>query len=92
MRGEASGAVRELRPVREWGLDPMCFAHVRLLGFDLLALRPVPHMQGSFRSIPHFCQKFEPPSHVGRIFCHLMRVVLVAWASGQAASHGRVDQ
>ncbi|KAG0561379.1 hypothetical protein KC19_9G060400 [Ceratodon purpureus] len=48
MGGEASGAVRELRPVREWGLDPMCFAHVRLLGFDLLALRPVPHMQGSF--------------------------------------------
>lgn len=50
MEGEtsSSGAVRELRPVREWGLDPMCFAHVRLLGFELLALRPVPHMQGSF--------------------------------------------
>lgn len=52
--GEACRAGRELRPVREWGLDPMCFTHVHLLGFDLLALRPVPHMQGlTFRSDSH---------------------------------------
>lgn len=36
----------EMRPVREWGLDPMCFTHVRLLAFDLLSLRPVPNLQG----------------------------------------------
>lgn len=38
-----------MRPVREWGLDPMYFSHVRLLAFDLLAVRPLPHMPGSTR-------------------------------------------
>ena len=52
-RGECSSA-GELRPDREWGLDPMWFSHVHLLGFDLLALRPAPHMQGSFYSVSHF--------------------------------------
>ncbi|KAH9561765.1 hypothetical protein CY35_05G039500 [Sphagnum magellanicum] len=37
-----------MRPVREWGLDPMYFSHVRLLAFDLLAVRPLPHMPGRF--------------------------------------------
>jgi len=43
-----AGGPSEMRPVREWGLDPMCFAHVRLLAFDLLSLRPVPNLQGSY--------------------------------------------
>nr|XP_024362065.1 CST complex subunit STN1-like isoform X3 [Physcomitrium patens] len=43
MEGESSKA-RGSRPCREWEQDPLCFAHVRLLAFDLLALRPVPHM------------------------------------------------
>lgn len=42
-----AGGSSKLRPVREWGLDPMCFAHVRLLVFDLLSLRPVPNLQGT---------------------------------------------
>lgn len=46
MEGESSKA-RGSRPCREWEQDPLCFAHVRLLAFDLLALRPVPHMPGS---------------------------------------------
>jgi hypothetical protein len=48
-----AGGPSEMRPVREWGLDPMCFAHVRLLAFDLLSLRPVPNLQGkSFSFVP----------------------------------------
>lgn len=47
MEGESSKA-RGSRPCREWEQDPLCFAHVRLLAFDLLALRPVPHMPGYF--------------------------------------------
>lgn len=48
MEAEEGGASRGMRPVREWGLDPMCFVHVRLLAFDLLSLRQLPYSTGLF--------------------------------------------
>ncbi|KAJ7517439.1 hypothetical protein O6H91_21G024600 [Diphasiastrum complanatum] len=38
------GSSSKTRPIFEWGFDPMCFSHVKLLAFDLLCIEQVPHL------------------------------------------------